>query len=47
VVDYYDRAGLLRPVDGTQPIEAVTDELLGQIAGGERAGSAPLADERA
>jgi adenylate kinase len=48
VVDYYDRAGLLRAVDGTLPIDAVTDELLGEIlAGGERAATAPHADERA
>ncbi len=33
VVDYYDAAGTLRRVDGRQPIEAVTDDLLRAIAG--------------
>ena len=31
VADYYDQAGLLRVVDGLQPIEAVTEDLLAAI----------------
>lgn len=31
VADYYDRAGLLRVVDGVQPIDAVTEDLLSAI----------------
>jgi len=31
VADYYDQAGLLRVVDGVQPIDAVTEELLSAI----------------
>lgn len=31
VTDYYDRAGLLRVVDGVQPIDAVTEDLLSAI----------------
>jgi adenylate kinase len=31
VADYYSDAGLLRVVDGVQPIEAVTDDLLAAI----------------
>ena len=31
VADYYNKAGLLRVVDGVQPIEAVTDDLLSAI----------------
>lgn len=31
VVDYYDEAGLLRVVDGVQPIDAVTEDLLSAI----------------
>ena len=31
VVDYYDQAGLLRVVDGVQPIDAVTADLLSAI----------------
>lgn len=31
VVDHYRRAGVLRTVDGTQPIDRVTDDLLGQL----------------
>ena len=31
VVDFYDQAGLLRVVDGVQPIEAVTADLLSAI----------------
>jgi adenylate kinase len=31
VADYYDQAGLLRVVDGVQPIDAVTDDLLSAI----------------
>ena len=32
VTEYYDEAGLLRVVDGVQPIEAVTEDLLSAIA---------------
>jgi adenylate kinase len=31
VADYYDEAGLLRVVDGVQPIDAVTEDLLTAI----------------
>ena len=31
VADYYDKAGLLRVVDGVQPIDAVTEDLLSAI----------------
>jgi len=31
VADYYDQAGLLRVVDGVQPIDAVTEDLLSAI----------------
>ena len=31
VADYYDEAGLLRVVDGVQPIDAVTEDLLSAI----------------
>jgi len=34
VVDHYDEVGLLRVVDGVQPIEAVTEDLLAAIADG-------------
>lgn len=34
VLDYYDRAGIVHRVDGTQPIEAVTAEILAGLAGG-------------
>jgi len=39
VVDHYDEAGLLRVVDGVQPIEAVTEDLLAAIADGSPTGS--------
>jgi adenylate kinase len=32
VVDHYDRAGIVDRIDGQQPIEAVTDAILGRIA---------------
>jgi adenylate kinase family enzyme len=35
VVDYYERAGVLARIDGTQPIETVTAEIL------DRVGTAP------
>lgn len=35
VIDYYAEAGTLRTVDGRQAIDAVTDDLLGAIAGTE------------
>jgi adenylate kinase len=34
VVEYYRRAGVLRPVDGTQPIDDVTRALLGEAPAG-------------
>jgi adenylate kinase len=34
VADFYDEAGLLRVVDGLQPIERVTDDLLAAIGDG-------------
>jgi adenylate kinase len=37
VVDHYERAGIVERLDGTQPIEAVTDEILARI--GARAAS--------
>lgn len=35
VVEHYRRAGVLRPVDGTLPIDAVTDALLDQLMASE------------
>ncbi len=35
VLDYYERAGIVQHVDGTQPIPAVTREILAAVAGGE------------
>jgi adenylate kinase len=40
VKDYYDQAGLLRVVDGVQPIEAVTEDLMSAIADGASNGAA-------
>ena len=37
VIDHYERAGIVDRLDGTKPIEAVTDEILARI--GERAAS--------
>ena len=37
VLDYYERAGIVQHVDGTQPITAVTREILAGLTGGEDA----------
>ena len=49
VVEHYRRAGVLRPVDGTLPIDQVTAELLAQLeTSGERDAATPRnAGERA
>jgi adenylate kinase len=39
VVDHYEAAGLLRVVDGVQPIDAVTEDLVAAIADGSPTGS--------
>ena len=47
VIDHYRHAGVLRPVDGTKPIDIVTDQLLGLLlAAGERPESVLAIDER-
>jgi adenylate kinase len=47
VVNHYRRAGVLRPVDGTGPIDSVTEQLLNQIrAAGERSTRALAIEER-
>ncbi len=40
VADYYDQAGLLRVVDGVQPIDSVTDALLSAITNAAPDGAA-------
>jgi adenylate kinase len=37
VLDYYERLGIVQHVDGTQPIPAVTREILAGLTGGEDA----------
>ncbi|MDQ2854512.1 MAG: nucleoside monophosphate kinase [Chloroflexota bacterium] len=37
VLDYYERLGIVQHVDGTQPITAVTREILAGLTGGEDA----------
>jgi len=32
LVDYYDERGLLVPVNGEQPMDAVTEEILARLA---------------
>ena len=34
VLDYYDQKGIVQHVDGTQPIDAVTDEILEGLRAG-------------
>jgi adenylate kinase family enzyme len=34
VLEYYDRAGIVQRVDGTQPVAAVTAEILAGLRGG-------------
>ena len=31
VVDHYERAGIVHRLDGTQPIDAVTEDILAKI----------------
>jgi hypothetical protein len=34
VVEHYERAGIVDRIDGTQPIEVVTDTILGRVTDG-------------
>jgi adenylate kinase len=38
VIEHYERAGIVQHVDGRQPIDAVTREILGGLDGGKDAG---------